>query len=99
MTQTPPPIEHEPRSIRPPFRERDLRFEHLHATDPDAWRRAIHLDRMTALLEPLAGVTLSDREYAVVQWLAGWDIPTIAPIVRMLHAARAADPLPADGRG
>jgi hypothetical protein len=46
-----------------------------------------------ALLEPPAGVELSAREWAVVDWLACWDVPTIAPLVGVLHAARAAAPL------
>jgi hypothetical protein len=91
----PPPLEREPRSVRPPFADRDGRFDSLQLTDPEGWRRAVHLDRMAALLEPLAGLDLSEREHAAVGWLAGWDIPTIAPIVRLLHAARAAEPLPA----
>lgn len=93
MTAAPPPLGHEPRSVRPPFAVRDDRFEHLHATDPDAWRRAVRLDREAALREPLAGLELSEREHAILTWLSGWDVPTIAPLVRMLHAARAAAPL------
>lgn len=93
MTAAPPPLDHEPRSVRPPFAVRDDRFEHLHATDPEAWRRAVQLDRKAALREPPAGLELSDREHAVLTWLSGWDVPTIAPIVRMLIAARAVAPL------
>lgn len=90
-----PPIEREPRRVRPPFDTRDDRFAHLMTTDPHGWRRAVHLDRVAALLEPLAGVEMSDREHAIIEWLAGWDIPTIAPVVRLLHASRAAAPLAA----
>lgn len=93
MSAAPSPLDREPRSVRPPFAVRDDRFDHLKSTDPEAWRRAVHLDRVAALLEPLAGLEVSEREYAIVEWLAGWDIPIIAPIVRMLHAARAASPL------
>ncbi len=63
-------------------------------TDPRGWRQAVQLDRVAALLEPLAGLALSEREHAIVEWLAGWDVHTIAPVVRMLHTARAAAPLP-----
>jgi hypothetical protein len=94
---TPAPIEHEPRCVRPPFDTRDDRWEHLRVTDPQGWRRAVHLDRVAALLEPLDGLALSDREHAAVEWLAGWDISTVAPIVRLLHAARAAAPLHGEG--
>jgi hypothetical protein len=62
----------------------------LHAVDPEGWRRAVHLDRVAALLEPVAGLKLSEREHAIIEWLAGWDVPTVAPIVRVLWAARAA---------
>ena len=93
----PAPLDHEPRSVRAPFLVRDDRFAHLHAVDPEGWRRAIHLDRVGALLEPLAGLALSEREHAVVAWLAGWDIPTVAPVVRLLWAARAAAPLAEPG--
>ena len=58
--------------------------------DPEAWRRAVHLDRVAALLEPLAGLDLSEREHAIIEWLAGWDIPTVAAMVRILWTARAA---------
>ena len=89
----PPPLDHEPHSIRPPFDVRDDRFDRLQAVDPEAWRRAIHLDRVAALLEPLAGTDISEREHAIIEWLAGWDIPRVALVVRLLGAARAAVPL------
>ena len=93
----PAPLDHEPRSVRPPFDVRDDRFNHLRVTDPEGWRRAVHLDRVAALLEPLNGLDLSEREHAIVGWLAGWDIPTVAPVVRLLWAARAAVPLTEPG--
>ncbi|MHA6626259.1 hypothetical protein ACU61A_12560 [Pseudonocardia sichuanensis] len=67
MSTTPPPLDREPRSVRPPFDVRDDRFEHLHATDPEAWRRAVHLDRLSAVLEPLDGIELSEREHAAAE--------------------------------
>jgi hypothetical protein len=95
--EVPEPPDDEPRSVRPPFAERDESFDPLRATDPDGWRRAVHLDRMAALLEPLAGIALSAREHAIVEWLAGWDVSTVAPVVRLLWAARAAAPLTESG--
>jgi hypothetical protein len=83
----PGPLDHESRSVRPPLTERHERFDSLRTTDPEAYRRAVHLDRVAALLEPLAGLGLSDLEHAIVEWLAGWDIPTVAPVVRLLWAA------------
>ena len=67
----PAPLDHEPRSVRAPFLVRDDRFDHLHAVDPESWGRATHLDRVAALLEPLAGLDLSEREHAIIEWLAG----------------------------
>lgn len=95
LALAPAPLEREPRAVRPPFDTRDDRWEHLHAVDPQGWRRALHLDRVAALLEPLDGLNLSDRERAALEWLAGWDIPTIAPLVRVLWAARQAPPVDA----
>ncbi len=89
------PIEREPYAVRPPHEIPHTRFDHLRVTDPTAWRRAVHLDRVAALLEPLAGIEVSDREHAIVEWIAGFDVPTVAPVVRLLHAARAAAPLAA----
>ena len=93
----PPPLDREPRSVRPPFTDHDTTFDHLMAADTDTWRRAVQLDREAALREPLAGLELSVREHRIVEWLAGWDVPTIAPLVRILHAARAAAPLTEGG--
>ena len=56
-----------------------------------------HLDRVGALLEPLAGLELSEREHAIIEWLAGWDISTVAPVMRLLWATRAAVPLTEPG--
>lgn len=92
MSAAPPPLDREPRSVRPRSTSGTI-GEHLHGREPEAWRRAIHLDRVAALLEPLDGIELSECEHAVLGWISGWDIHTIAPLVRVLHAARAADPL------
>ena len=93
----PAPLDHEPRWVHPPFAVPDERFDHLRTTDPEGGRRAVHLDRVAALLEPLAGLGLSAREHAIIEWLGGWDIPTVAPVVRLLWAARAAAPLTEHG--
>jgi hypothetical protein len=88
----PVPLNREPLSIRAPWTARDDRFDSLQLADPEGWRRAVHLDRVAAQLEPLAGLNLSKREHAAVAWLAGWDIPTVAALVSLLHRARAAQP-------
>ena len=90
---TPAPLDREPRSVRSPFEIRDDRFDSMRTTDPEGHRRAVHLDHVAALLEPLAGIELSERESAVLAWTAGWDIPTVAVWVRLLWAARMAAPL------
>ena len=89
----PTPLDREPRSVRYPWTTRDDRFDSLQATDPEAWRRAVQLDRLSAILEPIAGIELSDREHAVAVWASGFDIPTVAALVSLLHRARAAQPL------
>lgn len=90
----PGPLENEPRSVWPPFDVRDDRFDDLHVTEE--WRQAVRLDRVEALLSPLTGLVLSEREFRALEWLAGWDVPTVAPLVRLLHAARAAATLPVE---
>jgi len=87
----PPPLEREPWSVRYPW-EPDRQFDHLRGSDPTAYRRAVRLDRLTALHEPLAGVVLSEREEAILEWLTGFDVATVAPFVRIVWAARQARP-------
>ncbi len=83
----------EPRAVRPPFDRADDQFDGLASADPHGWRRAVHLDRVAALREPLDGLELSRRESATLEWLAGWGVPTVAAVVALLHRARAAAPL------
>lgn len=90
----PPPIERAARAVRPPFDVRDDRLEHLAASNTHAWRVAVRLDKLAALLEPLHGLAVSDYEHRVLDHLAGDDMPTVAVYARLLHAARAAEPLP-----
>lgn len=60
---------------------------------------AVRLDRVAALHEPLLGLPVSDYEHRIIDWRAGWEIPTVAVVVRRLHAACAAAPLDGDGIG
>jgi len=90
------PIERDARRVRPPYDTADDRFEHLYVTSTEAWRVAVRLDRVLALREALDGVEVSDYEARHLEWLAGFDVPTVAVFVRLLHAARAADPLHSD---
>lgn len=97
MTRDQAPIQREPRRVRPPYDVRDDRFEHLHATNTEAWRVAVRIDRLTALCEPLHGLEVTDYERGVLDWLAGWETSTVAVLAGLLHRARAAGPLAEQG--
>lgn len=87
-------IEREPRRVRPPYDQRDDRFDHLRATDTEAWRVAVRLDRLAALLEPLADLDVSDYEHRLLEHLAaghahrGRDCRAAAPCPRGRSARR-----------
>ena len=87
------PIEREPRRVRPPYDSSDPTFDHLRG-NPEAWRVAVRLDRVAALRKPLDGLPVSDYEHRHLEWLAGFDVPTVAVFVALLRRARAA---PLDG--
>jgi hypothetical protein len=84
---TPPPLDREPRSVRHPW-EPDEQFAHLAATDPQAWRRAVQLDRRRRCASRWPGSSCPSGEHAVLTWVSGWDVPTVAAIVSLLHRAR-----------
>lgn len=85
------PLEQEPRSIRPPFNIRDDRNPlHRHGLTSDEWRREVRTYAAAALREPLEGVELGAYDERIIEWLAGWDIPTIGTVVSLLHRARRA---------
>jgi hypothetical protein len=85
------PIHQEPRRVRPPYDVRDDAFDHV--TPSEAWRVAIRVDRLAALLEPLAGLEITDYERQTLDWLARWEVGTVAVVAGLLHRARAAAPL------
>lgn len=91
------PVVGEPRRVRPPYDQHDTALDHLQGRDVQAWRAAVRLDRLAALLEPLSGLEVSEREHRLLEWLAGWDTPTVAIVAALLRRARAAVPLPASG--
>lgn len=93
MTGGHEPVEAPPRRVRPPYDSPDPRFEHLRRSDAAAWRVAVRLDRVAALREPLAGMAVTDLEHGVLEWLAGYDVGTVAVLVGLLHRARASEPL------
>jgi hypothetical protein len=93
-----PPIEREPRRLHPPYDIPETAFDHLRATDTAAWRVAVRQHRLRALVEPLDGLPVTDYEHRIVEWLAGFDTPTVAVVAALLRRARAAQP-PAEETG
>jgi hypothetical protein len=89
---TDPPITSAPRRLRPPYDTPDTAFDHLRAVDTAAWRVAVREDRRRTLLEPLDGLTVTEYERRVLEWVGGFDTPTVAVVAALLRRARAADP-------
>lgn len=85
------PLDAEPVSVRPPFDQRPAPAPF----DPDTerWRAAQRADRLAALTDALAEVELGAYDRRMLDWLAGWDTPTVGTIVSLLHRARAAGPI------
>ena len=88
------PIDEPPKRLRPPLDRypSDL-YLPGEATQEAVERR--RQERIAVLREPLAGLELGGYDELIVQWLADWDIPTVATVASLLHRARAAGPLPA----
>jgi hypothetical protein len=78
------PLDAEPVSVHPPYGQRQTPIY----DSADA-----RLDRLNALREPLAEITLGAYDRRMLDWLALWDIPTVATVASLLHRARAAAPL------
>lgn len=85
------PIERPPRAVRPPYDQADQALDAI-TSDLDAWRVARQLDRLAALREPLAGLHVTEYEHHQLEWLAGWDVPTVAVFASLLWRARQAEP-------
>lgn len=87
------PIIREPRRLRPPHDLPDHGFDHLMASDSDARRRALRLDRLAALIEPLAGLEVTDYEHGILEHLAqGGETHVVAVLAGLLWRAREAAP-------
>ena len=71
------PIETEPHSVMPPHDQ--YRYD---SVSPEVFH--------AQLLEALDGVELGAYDRRVVEWLAGWDVPTVAVVVSLFHRVRAA---------
>lgn len=86
------PITREPRRVRPPYDVPDQQFDHLTTSDPGAWRRALLLDRIAALAEPLAGLQLTPLEHRIVEFLADGEVHVVGVLANLLWRAREAAP-------
>lgn len=86
------PMEQEPRRLRVPFDLPDESRRQMFGTESTAeWRARIHADNLAALSAPLRGIELGAYDRRILDWLAGYDIPTIGTVASLLHRARWAD--------
>jgi hypothetical protein len=75
------PLQAAPVAVRAPF---DVRRPLTY--DPAAARA----DRVAAIRDALAGVELGAYDERMIEWLAGWDVPTVGGLVSLLNRVRAA---------
>lgn len=85
--ESPGPLDDAPRNIRPPF---DQRRPDVGGLGTERWRELRRADAVAAIREPLAGIELGAYDQRIIDWLAGYDEPTIGAIVSLLHRARQA---------
>jgi hypothetical protein len=84
----PRPIDESPRRLREPYDVADdMRYPFFHESD-DQWRTRIHADNRSAIMEQLDGIPLGDYDRRIIDWLAGWDVPTIAVVASLLRRCR-----------
>lgn len=81
------PLDKAPRNIRPPL---DQYRPHIHAPNTEEWRELRRADSIAAIREPLAGIELGAYDARIIEWLAGYDEPTIGGLVSLLYRARQA---------
>jgi hypothetical protein len=53
--------------------------------DQAPWMRASFSERRQAVVEALAGLELGEWDQRIVSWPAGWDSPTVVPIISWLR--------------
>jgi hypothetical protein len=83
------PIDTSPLRLRPPYDQPDeMRYQRFGVETDDQWRARIHRDNRAAILEQLDGVPLGDYDHRIIDWLAGWDVPTIAVVASLLRRCR-----------
>lgn len=87
------PLHVEPLRVRQPYDVIDRQYERLMFSDPDTWRQVRQLDRLTALVEPLEGLEVTDLEERVLRWLAGGELHVVAVIANLMHRCREAAPI------
>jgi hypothetical protein len=73
------PLHTTPVAVRAPF---DVRRPPIYR--PEAARA----DRVAAIREALAGVELGAHDERMIEWIAGWDVPTVG--VSLFDRVRAA---------
>jgi hypothetical protein len=82
------PIDTPPLRLRPPYDQPDdMRHQVFGFETADEWRSRIHIDNRAALLEHLDGIQLGDYDHRIIDWLARWDVPTIAVVASLLRRA------------
>jgi hypothetical protein len=84
VVNTWPPIHIPPLSLTPPY------HEHPGYVDRE--------QRFTAIRDALEGVELGVYDRVIVNWLAGWDVATVATVCSWLHRARQTTPETGDTR-
>jgi hypothetical protein len=86
------PLHAPPCNVRPPFDQyRPDPAAAAYGHDPARWRQHRHNDALAAILEPLDGVELGDYDRRMIDWLAGFDDPTVGTFVSLLWRLRAHD--------
>ncbi len=83
------PLNVAPVGIRPPFDQRPPRQPY--DQDVERWRAARIADKAAAITEALDGVDLGSYDRTMIEWLAGWDEPTVGTLVSLLYRAREAE--------
>jgi hypothetical protein len=91
VSEARPPITREPRRLRPPYDQPDTTFDDLMTSEPDAWQRAVRLDRLAGLVEPLAGLDITEYEHGRLEYLAdALELHVVAVLAALLWRAREA---------
>ena len=86
-----PPLDREPRRIRPPFDAATYAPTERQAEETaEAWRARVHTDRVAALTEALDRVELGAYDRRIIEWLADWEVSTVGTVASLFYRARQA---------